>query len=117
MGWTKWRKLAKGKEWFNDEFDHEGPCVYELALGGPRGGDMEEMYVGETKNEAKRMQAYASHGSHNRKVISSALREGWTLYYRAIACKSKAEAKRKQDSLLAKFDYPWNIVGQSGDDD
>ena len=85
MGWTGWRKIAERSRWFDDEIDHDGPACYELGLGGPLGGDMRIVYVGETVNEKSRVIAYASHGSHLARIIRSALRDGWSLFYRAQA--------------------------------
>jgi|SRR3989344_1961100 len=110
MGWTKWRKLAEGKEWHNDLFDWDGPACYELAIAGPRGGDREIMYVGETDNEKRRMSQYGSYGSHIRKEIDSHLKHSCVLWYRAQAFDTKKKAKVFQDSLLDKYDYPWNII-------
>ena len=109
MGWTNWRKIADRDEWFSDELDHDGPACYELAIGGPRGGDIRPVYVGETGNERKRVVAYASHGSHLSKIIARHLKDGWCLYYRAQAKPTKKAAKVMQDRLLAEFDYDWNI--------
>lgn len=112
MGWTAWRKIAEGTSWFDDDFDHDGPSCYELALAGPRGGDKMIVYVGETCDENGRMTAYAVDGSHLAAEIRSHLRRGWSLWYRAWAHDTKVSAKAMQDRLLAEYDYPWNIVGQ-----
>ncbi len=109
MGWTYWRKLAEGDEWFDEVFDYDGPACYELGTGGPRGGNIESMYVGETANEKKRMAAYACSGSHLAEIIAKHLRDGWSLYYRAQTKPSKEAAKAVQDRLLEQFDYDWNI--------
>jgi len=58
------------------------------------------------------MEQYACCESHIEHFIRAALREGCTLHYRAIACRTKHEATRRQDELLAIFEYPWNTVGQ-----
>jgi hypothetical protein len=110
MGWTGWRKIAERSKWFGDEIDHDGPACYELGLGGPRGGDMRIVYVGETVNEKSRVIAYASHGSHLAQTIRSALRGGWSLFYRAQARPSKLAAKATQDRLLRDYEYAWNVV-------
>ena len=110
MGWTGWRKIAERSVWFDDEIDHDGPACYELGLGGPRRGDMRIVYVGETVNEKRRVIAYASHGSHLAQIIRSALRSGWSLFYRAQARPTKKAAKATQDRLLRDNEYAWNIV-------
>jgi hypothetical protein len=108
MAWTKWRLLAEPKEWFDASLDHQGPACYEIGTGGPRGGNIQIHYVGETVNEKKRMSSYGSDGSHLSKIIASHIRRGWRIYYRAIACNSKDAAKRMQDNLLGRFEYDWN---------
>lgn len=117
MRFTNWRRLADNRAWYKDDFDYDGPACYELGTGGPRGGQIESHYVGETKNERQRMSAYANHGCHLSPIIDDHLRLGWTLYYRAIACSSKREAKRLQDKLLGKFSYDWNYQLNGVDDE
>jgi len=112
MGWTNWRLIAKGTEWYSDELDNDGPCVYELAISltnkvGPRA----IMYVGETVNERRRMSQYASDGSHLSKEIYRALGKGYRLYYRAQAKSSKAEAVAAQKRLHKEYHYDWNMDG------
>ena len=109
MGWTKWRKIAVKGIWFDDVFDYEGPTCYELAIAGPRGGNMKTVYVGETKNEKHRIRNYARHGSHLSDIIDWHLNRGFSLFYHAQAKKSKREAKKMQDNLLLRYDYDWNI--------
>jgi hypothetical protein len=92
MAWTEWRLLANRKEWFDDQLDYEGPSCYELGTGGPRGGNIQPHYVGETKNERERMRQYARHGSHLSKTIDWHLKQGWCLFYRGMAVPSKAAA-------------------------
>src|SRR3972149_602992 len=101
--WTMWRKLAEIHYWYDDEFDYKGPACYELALGGPRYGNIQPVYVGETANEKSRLTMYAQHGSHLSGIIDVHLRRGYTLYYRAVASRTKADAKRMQDNLLSKY--------------
>jgi len=108
-GWTRWRKIADRDQWFDDALNWEGPACYELAIAGPRGGDLTIVYVGETANERKRMSEYASHGSHLSDTIESHLKRGRHLYYRAQGKKSKQEAVAMQNRLLDGFDYDWNI--------
>jgi hypothetical protein len=110
MGWTRPRLLAYRHEWFNASLDHDGPACYEIGTGGPRGGNIQWHYVGETINEKRRMSRYGSDGSHLAKLIHRHLREGWHIYYHARACESKADAKRMQDNLLAKWEYDWNQI-------
>lgn len=107
--WTQWRKIADSRHWIDDELDWDGPACYELAIGGPRGGRITTVYVGETVSERRRVIAYASHGSHLADIIRWHLKRGWCLFYRAQLKRSKGAAIRTQDNLLARFDYDWNI--------
>lgn len=106
--WTDWRKIADKYKWYPDSFDWDGPACYELAIAGPKGGGLKVVYVGETKNEQKRIAAYASHGSHLSEIIDWHLKQGWILFYHAQAKESKAAAKEMQDNLLNGNEYPWN---------
>ncbi len=110
MGWTNWRKIADHDHWHPDAFDWDGPACYELSIAGPRGGNRRIVYVGETINEKRRMASYARHGSHLSEIIRQHLQDGWHLYYRAQFAATKQDAVKKQNSLLAKFDYDWNII-------
>jgi hypothetical protein len=110
MGWTQWRKIADSEYWYDDAFDWDGPACYELSIAGTRGGNRKIVYVGETINEKKRMSAYAQHGSHLSEIIHEHLKDGWHLFYRSRSAESKQDAVEMQNSLLAKFNYDWNIV-------
>ncbi len=74
--WTQWRKIADRNYLFDDVLDWDGPACYELAVGGPRGGNLRIVYTGETKSENRRVIAYASHGSHLAKIIEWYLKQG-----------------------------------------
>lgn len=113
MGWTRWTKIAEGQHWFDDELDYDGPVIYELSLAGPRGGNREIMYVGKATSEKRRIRSYASNGSHLRKEVNDGLRDGWCLFYRAMACVSADAARERELRMLRKFDYPWNIRDNS----
>lgn len=101
--------IASHGIWYTDAlYDYDGPACYELGLFGPRGGRERWMYVGETSNEMSRIKCYARNGSHISELIDAALEEGWHLYYQSHAFPTKELAKRRQDKLLATYDYPWN---------
>lgn len=85
MRWADWRLFANRRERFADGFDYEGPSCYEFGTGGIRGGSIEPHYVGETKNERKRMCQCACYGSRLLEIIAWHLRQGWCLYCRGIA--------------------------------
>ncbi len=114
--WTGWRKIADKKEWYSDSFDWEGPACYELAIAGPRGGNLKIVYVGETVNEKKRISTYARHGSHLSEIINWHLNRGWCLFYHARIAASKEAAVKMQNSLLKKCDYDWNLQLNAVDD-
>jgi hypothetical protein len=107
--WTNWRHVAEHGVWYSDVLDWDGPACYELAVAGPHGGNLRIVYVGETISERKRVAAYARSGSHLSKIIAAHLRDGWHLWYRARAARSKAHAVEMQDSLLLQYDYDWNL--------
>jgi len=106
--WTRWRLLARGREWFDHLLDYDGPSCYELGTGGPRGGGIQQHYIGETMNEQARMTRYARSGSHLAKIIEWHLKQGWCLYYRGYQVSSKAEAVAMERSMLKRFRYDWN---------
>src|SRR5262249_44616386 len=108
MGWTKPRLIAQRRMWLSDFLDHDGPACYEIGTGGPRGGRIQWHYVGETNNERRRMSTYGHSGSHLSKMIDWHIRQGWSIYYRAIACPTKEAAKQMQDNLLRRYSYDWN---------
>ena len=110
MGWTRPRLIAVKGRWFSDLLDNNGPACYELGTGGPRGGNIQWHYVGETTRERIRIQCYAQNGSHLSKIINQNLNAGWSLYYRATSCVSKVAAKQMQDNLLGRFKYDWNQI-------
>ncbi len=107
--WTNWRLIADKKYWYDDELDWDGPVCYELAIAGPRGGDLRIVYVGESSNEKYRIASYARSGSHLSEIIDWHLKEGWYLYYRGYTCNLKREAMEMQNKILADYKYDWNI--------
>lgn len=113
--WTKWRKIAEGKQWFPEVTDHCGPACYHLGIGSRRArSNIMPIYVGETDNEERRVSGYAHHGWHIARGINDALLRGFSLYYRAQALPTKSAAKLMQDRLLAAAtgdDYPLNRKG------
>ena len=108
MGWTRPRVIAVKGKWVPELLDNDGPACYELGTGGPRGGNIQWHYVGETTNERSRIKCYARNGSRLSEIINWHLNRGWYLYYRAVACVSKITAKQMQDNLLNRFKYDWN---------
>jgi hypothetical protein len=109
MGWSRWRKLCDEDYLYNEHLDWDGPVCYELALGGPRGGGLEIVYVGESGNARQRLSRHGLERSHLRETIRAYLRQGWCVFCRVQRKESKSEAVRLQNSRLAKYSYPWNI--------
>lgn len=112
-GWTRWIKLAYRDEWFPQNTRHSGPAVYELGVGGPRGRGIEPVYVGQTRNLRKRLSNYGDHGSHLWREIEDVLDRGFALYYRYQRRRSKWTAIRSEEYYLGKYDYDWNIEGNT----
>ncbi len=107
--WIEPRLIASHGIWYIDaEYDYDGPACYELGLFGPRGGNKRWVYVGETNNEMRCIKGYAKNGSHLADLINAELKAGWHLYYQSHAFPTKELAKRRQDQLLAMYNYPWN---------
>lgn len=115
--WSNWIKLAGKGYWIDYKNVYNGPACYELGIGGPDYDNIIPVYVGETKNEKKRISKYVKGESHLSEIINDHLEMDFTLYYRAQAKSSKAEAKKMQDSLLNKFDYDWNIQLNTEEED
>lgn len=106
--WTEPICVAYKNEWYDDGIEHKGAACYELGTGGPRGGNIEWHYVGHTVNERRRMSQYGRDGSHLAKIIKWHLRQGWHLWYHAIACDSKEAAAQMEKNLLKRWEYDWN---------
>ncbi|HEX9758941.1 MAG TPA: hypothetical protein VGB26_14260 [Nitrospiria bacterium] len=97
--------MADERGGYGEDLDWDVPACHELAIGGSRGGNLRNVYVGETVNERKRLIAYASHCAHLAKIINWHLRQGWHIFYRAQTKNSKRDALKMQDRLLAEFEY------------
>ena len=110
MSWTNWRLRAQRNDWFDENFDYDGPVCYELSITGPHGGGRKIMYCGHTENEKRRMSSYGRDGSHLADIIRQHLRDGWCLCYRGYALKSKKQAEAMERRMLGKFKYGWNIL-------
>jgi len=110
MGWTNWREIADKYNWHDDLFDSEEPACYELAIAGPRGGDLRIVYIGETANEKARIKTYARSGSHLSRTIDWHLNRGWHLFYRGQKMRSKKAAAAMQNRMLARYVYDWNVL-------
>lgn len=107
--WSSWRKLCDQDYLYNEHLNWDGPVCYELAVGGPRAGGLEIVYVGESGNARQRLSMHGLERSHLRDTIRAHLRQGWCLFWRVQRKGSKWAAVELQNNLLARFDYPWNI--------
>lgn len=106
--WTKWRKIANKKEYFDRELDHVGPATYEIGIRKKGQKKIRIQYIGETNNERRRMKQYGRNGSHIAHKIDKALNDGYELFYRGQTKPSKAKAEIMEKNLLQKFKYKWN---------
>ena len=73
------------------------------------------VYVGSTCREKPgalrdRIQSYCRNGSHKEELMNDALLEGYELCVRVkpTRARSKLNAERMENKLLAKYDYAWN---------
>jgi hypothetical protein len=76
LPWTKWRKIADKKEWYDDDFDNDGPAYYELGVGHSK-TRVSIKYVGHTINERRRMSEYGAHGSHISAIVPNIRQRKW----------------------------------------
>ena len=98
--WSNWIKLAGKGYWIDYKNAYNGPACYDLGIGGPNYGNIIPVYVGETKNEKRRISKYAKGESHLLEIINKHMENDFTLYYRAQAKSSKAEAKKCRTAFL-----------------
>lgn len=79
--WTEWKKIAKGDQWYTDELNYEGPSCYELGIKRFWLLPIQPVpvYVGETKNEKKRISQNVRGESHLSKRIKDYLERGFIL--------------------------------------
>lgn len=107
--WSEWKKIAKYDEYYIEDITYDGPSCYELGVRQWLIEEIESVYVGETKNEKNRITRYVTSTSHLEKIIEEHLNDGYALYYRSQAKRTKSEAKKMQDNLLSTYEYEWNI--------
>lgn len=107
--WSKWRVFP----------DHRargilvapiGPGVYELKNKKTGEKVYEKVYIGESKNVAKRMTSLVPNpeGSGTRKnsLLRKFVKQNLSeITYRTVACITKEEAKRLESLLRQKHDY------------
>ena len=96
--------------------------IYELKI--TKGGTSLVVYMGCTcrRNAANgfiaRLMEYCRHGSHKKKYLNAALKEGYRVYVRyKQSCNprenanewSKRKAEKDEDVVLLHIMYPWNL--------
>ncbi len=112
MRWSNWARFVfSDEEWLDERGFDDGPAAYELAIGGPKRGIQQVVYIGETDNEYRRMYVYGSGRSHIEDFIQPVLSGGLQIYHRSIRLATKKEALAMQDKLLERNpppSYPWN---------
>jgi hypothetical protein len=106
--WTNWKKLADRGQWYSDALPDAEPGCYELATGGPRGGNLVIRYIGETGNLRSRLYSYGRTGSHLGVLIDAELRRGSSLFFRVYRRSCKDEAVAMEYRQLKRWFYQWN---------
>lgn len=91
--------------------------IYEwrtIRQGQPKRGQV--VYVGSTCTRRgtfhwlqNRILGYCSTGNHKKDLINEALKRGYTLEVRYKEANDEEDAKTKENELLAKYNYAWNI--------
>lgn len=137
QGWSNWKKAMVPEEkigytqnrgrnqegfiWKNilDEgFIPRDLCgIYEwrtIRQGQPKRAQV--VYVGSTCRRhgtfhwlQNRILGYCSTGNHKTVLINEALRRGYTLEVRCKVANNEEDAKTKENELLEKYNYAWNI--------
>jgi hypothetical protein len=106
--WTAWKKLADRRQWYSAALPDPEPGCYELATGGPRGGNLVIQYIGETGNLRSRLRSYGQTGSHLGVLIDAELRRGSSLFFRVYRRSCKEEAVAMEYRQLRRWLYQWN---------
>lgn len=108
--WTKWRRLAKADDFFDEKFDNDGASCYELGIKTKEGTKKIPVYVGHTDDENRRMRSYGSGNSHlEKRHIDRLLKKGFVLYYRSQSKNTKLQAEKMEKKLLKLRYYAWNV--------
>ena len=91
--------------------------IYEwrtIRQGQPKRAQV--VYVGSTCRRhgtfhwlQNRILGYCSTGNHKKDLINEALKRGYTLEVRYKEANDEEDAKTKENELLAKYNYAWNI--------
>ena len=84
--------------------------IYELRLN--KEGKTCVVYIGSSCAEGglyTRLSQYVRNGDHKAPLIQIALSEGATIEARACTYKDCETAQARENEVLAKFDYLWNI--------
>ena len=113
-GWTKKRENWHTNSAVLNEFDGKKNGkkhgIYELQL--KKGGKPCVVYIGSTCAEGglhARLLQYVRDGSHKVRFIQTALSAGATIEARAYPYDDCEIARLREDIILAKLDYLWNI--------
>ena len=107
--------IWKRKNWYinkaglEESFDGKNG-IYELRLN--KGEDTCVIYIGSSCAEGglcKRLSQYVRNGSHKAMLIQTALSAGATIEARACIYEDCVTAHARENQMLAKLDYLWNI--------
>ena len=114
QGWTEKRKNWHTNSAVLEAFDGKKngkSGIYELCLM-KKGKRTVVVYIGSSCDKCglcNRLSQYARDGSHKALLIQKALSEGATIGARASFYKLCETAHVRENEILEKVDYPWNI--------
>lgn len=112
MRWSNWARFVfSSAEWLDERGFYPGPAAYQLAVGGPKRGIQQIVYIGETENEYRRMYEYGSGNSHLEHLIEPVLAAGLQIYHQGIRLATKEQALALQWNILEQNPppkFPWN---------
>ena len=92
--------------------------IYEWRATKEYGTNPSVVYLGSTCPPApgpgswhleNRIVAYIVHGNHKAELINDVLTRGCELWVRFKPASVQGEARRMENELLRKYNYPWNI--------
>lgn len=110
MAWSKkWWFLADEDEWEEPPTD-DGPGVYKLGVGGPRGGNVVSVYIGYASDVRAELLKHGKEQTGLKAKIRAAFGRGQVLYCKVAHTDDTDEARQfKQDELDTKpHQYAWN---------
>ena len=109
-----WEKKTEKENWYTNVAGLKQSIdgtngIYELRL--KKGKDTCVVYIGSSCAKCglcKRLSQYVTNGAHKAPLIQTALSAGTTIQARACIYEDCKTAHKREDEMLAKFDYLWN---------